>query len=86
MMKIETQALTTCEVTADGEVISLGFVDSGGKPATIRLSSNQAGALAMTLPELIDKTPRPVSATRACVMPIRWHPGCASSHPARLML
>jgi len=54
-MEIDTQALTTCEVAADGGAISLSFVDSGGKPATIRLSLNQVGALAMTLPGLIDK-------------------------------
>ena len=54
-MEIETQALTTCEVAADGGAISLGFVDSTGNPATIRLSINQVGALAMTLPGLIDK-------------------------------
>ena len=36
-MEIDTQALTTCEVAADG-AISLGFLDSDGKPATIRLS------------------------------------------------
>jgi hypothetical protein len=44
-----------CEVAADGGAISLGFVDSTGNPATIRLSLNQVGALAMTLPGLIDK-------------------------------
>jgi hypothetical protein len=54
-MEIDTQALTSCEVAADGAVISLGFIDSTGKPATIRLSLNQVGALAMTLPGLIDK-------------------------------
>ena len=54
-MEIETQALTSCEVAPDGGAISLGFVDSQGKPATIRLSLNQVGALAMTLPGLIDK-------------------------------
>jgi hypothetical protein len=54
-MRIDTQALTTCEVTADGGAISLGFVDSGGRPATILLSLNEVGALAMTLPGLIDK-------------------------------
>jgi hypothetical protein len=53
-MEIDTQALTTCEVAADG-AISLGFVDSTGNPAAIRLSLNQVGALAMTLPGLIDK-------------------------------
>ena len=54
-MEIDTQSLTTCEVAADGGAISLGFVDSTGNPATIRLSLNQVGALAMTLPGLIDK-------------------------------
>ena len=54
-MEIETQALTTCEVAPDGGAISLGFVDFEGKPATVRLSLNQVGALAMTLPGLIDK-------------------------------
>jgi hypothetical protein len=54
-MKIETQALTTREVAADGGAISLGLVDSTGNPATIRLSLNQVGALVMTLPGLIDK-------------------------------
>jgi hypothetical protein len=55
MMEIDTQALTTCEVAADGGAVLLGFVDSTGSPATIRLSLNQVGALAMTLPGLIDK-------------------------------
>jgi hypothetical protein len=54
-MEIDTQALTTCEVAADGGAISLGFVDSTGTPATIRLSLNQVGALAVTLPSLLDK-------------------------------
>ena len=54
-MEITTQALTTCEVAADGGAVSLGFVDANGKSATIRLSLNQVGALAMTLPGLIDK-------------------------------
>ncbi len=57
-MEIDTQALTTCEVAPDGGAISLGFVDAEGKPATIRLSLNQVGALAMTLPGLIDKALR----------------------------
>ena len=54
-MNIETQELTTCEVAADGCAISLGFKDSRGEPATIRLSVNQVGALVMTLPGLISK-------------------------------
>jgi hypothetical protein len=54
-MEIDTLALTTCEAAADGGAVSLGFVDSTGNPATIRLSLNQVGALVMTLPGLIDK-------------------------------
>jgi hypothetical protein len=54
-MEIDSQALTTCEVAPDGEAISLGFVDTTGNSATIRLSIDQAGALLMTLPGLIDR-------------------------------
>jgi hypothetical protein len=54
-MEIDSQALTKCEVASDGEAISLGFVDTTGNPATIRLSIDQAGALLMTLPGLIDR-------------------------------
>ncbi len=54
-MEIDSQALTTCEVAPDGEAISLGFVDTTGNPASIRLSIDQAGALLMTLPGLIDR-------------------------------
>ena len=54
-MDVETQSLTSCEVAPDGGVISLGFLDASGQPQTIHLSLNQVGALAMTLPALIDK-------------------------------
>jgi hypothetical protein len=54
-MEIDTQLLTCCEIAPGGDVISLGFVDSRGEPRTIRLSLNQVGALAMTLPSLIGK-------------------------------
>jgi len=54
-MEIEPQALTTCDIAPDGGAILLGFVDSAGRPQTIRLSLNQVGALAMTLPGLIDR-------------------------------
>jgi len=55
-MEIEVQSLTACEVADDGSRISLGFVDNGGQSATIRIGVNQAGALAMTLPSLIDQS------------------------------
>jgi hypothetical protein len=54
-MEIETLSLTCCEIAPGGEVISLGFVDTKGRAQTIRLSLNQVGALAMTLPGLIGK-------------------------------
>lgn len=54
-MEIESRELTNCEVAPDGDAISLGFLDSAGKPATVHLSINQVGALAMTLPGLLAK-------------------------------
>ena len=51
-MKTECQAFTEGEVAKDGSV-ALGFVDESGNPIKVRLSINQVGALAMTLPELI---------------------------------
>jgi hypothetical protein len=52
-MEIDIESLKNCEVAADGGTISLGFVDSAGQPATVTLSLNDAGSLAMTLPGLI---------------------------------
>jgi hypothetical protein len=54
-MEIDAHSLTTCEIAPDGTAISLGLVDSEGRPRTIRFSLNQVGALAMTLPALLDK-------------------------------
>jgi hypothetical protein len=54
-MDIESQSLTTCEVAPDGNTIVLGFADPGGAPVRIRLPLSQIGALAMTLPGLINK-------------------------------
>src|ERR1700719_3781842 len=55
-MDIESQSLSTCEVAPDGNTVVLGFTDSRGAPARIRLPLSQLGALAMTLPDLISKT------------------------------
>ena len=54
-MEIDAQALTTCRVADDGNAISLGFVDAAGNPAIIRLPLRQVGALAMTLPTMLQK-------------------------------
>ena len=58
MTEIESKALTTCEITADGAAISLGFVDGEGRPSAIQFPVDQVGALAMTLPTLIEKALR----------------------------
>src|ERR1700760_4794169 len=57
-MANEVQSLTTCEVSSDGNTIVLGFTDPSGAPANIRLSLNQVGGLAMTLPDLLTKALR----------------------------
>jgi hypothetical protein len=80
-MEIDIETLAACEVAADGDAISLGFVDSAGQPATVTLSLNDAGSLAMTLPGLIAKRCRHALTTEACIMPTRWHPGLSSSRP-----
>ena len=54
-MDILSQSLTTCEVAPDGDTVVLGFTDSQGTSARIRLPLSQIGALAMTLPDLINK-------------------------------
>jgi len=57
-MTIEPQSLTTCEVAPDGSAVILCFADAQGTPSQIRLSLNQIGGLAMTLPSLITKALR----------------------------
>jgi hypothetical protein len=56
--KIHSRALTTCEIAPDGKMISLGFTDATGQPVAVRLPLEQAGALAMTLPALIEQALR----------------------------
>ncbi|WP_051386932.1 hypothetical protein [Bradyrhizobium sp. ARR65] len=51
-MEMEFRAFTEAEIAADGSV-ALGFVDESGNPVKVRLSIDQVGALAMTLPDLI---------------------------------
>ncbi|MBV9565367.1 MAG: hypothetical protein JOY90_33675 [Bradyrhizobium sp.] len=57
-MDIEPQSLTTCEVAPDGSAVVLGFTDAHGAPARVRVPLEQAGALAMTLPDLITQALR----------------------------
>ena len=54
-MDLECQSLTACDIAPDGSTIVLGFLASDGRPARIRLSLNEAGTLAMTLPGLLNQ-------------------------------
>jgi hypothetical protein len=52
-VKIRSQQLTTCHVTADGTNVGLEFVDRSGSAVTVELPFEQAEALVMTLPQLL---------------------------------
>jgi hypothetical protein len=52
---INVKRLTDCAISADGESISLRLADQGGNASTVRLSIENAGALTMTLPRLIEQ-------------------------------
>lgn len=58
MAEVHVESLTKCEVSSDGRSIALGFDDRGGNPATVQIAVGQAGALAMTLPRLIEEAIR----------------------------
>jgi len=57
-MEIESRELTTCKVAPDGRSVALRFVDAGGQPTSVSFPVDQLGALAMTLPALIEKALR----------------------------
>jgi hypothetical protein len=52
---IDVKRLTDCAISADGESISLRLADQGGNASTVKLSIENAGALTMTLPRLIEQ-------------------------------
>jgi hypothetical protein len=57
-MEIESRELTTCDVTRDGDVVRLRFIDTAGNAVVLSLPFAQAGALTMTLPHLLTKALR----------------------------
>lgn len=57
-MEIESRELTTCKVAADGRSVALRFVDARGVETAVSFPVDQLGALAMTLPALIEKALR----------------------------
>lgn len=52
-MELSVQSLSGCEVSGDGETISLRVANAEGEQVRISLSPSQAGSLAMTLPRLL---------------------------------
>jgi hypothetical protein len=54
-MDIESAQLTTCDVTRDGEIVRLKFIDTSGNDVVLKLPFAQAGSLTMTLPHLLTK-------------------------------
>jgi hypothetical protein len=52
-VKILSNRLTTCGITADYETVELEFVDHAGSPVTMQLPLDQAEAVVMTLPHVL---------------------------------
>lgn len=50
---LKVQALAGCEVSSDGQTISLSMSGSGGDSLCLQLTPDQVGSLAMTLPRLL---------------------------------
>ncbi len=55
-MKIEASSLSTCSVVSGGDRISLGLVDENGQEIEIKVSAADAHSIAMTLPQLLNKS------------------------------
>ena len=52
---IGVQALTTCGIAADGRYVRIDFKDIHGCPTSLRLPTDSAQQLIMTLPELVSR-------------------------------
>jgi len=52
---IGVQALTTCGTAADGRYVRINFKDIHGCPTSLRLPTDCARQLIMTLPELVSR-------------------------------
>lgn len=54
MRTLDISRLTTCNVAQDGQAISLSGEDDAGQAFSLHISVEQAGTLAMTLPQLLN--------------------------------
>ena len=52
MTDVTAAALTTCQLSTDGECVRLVYVDTDGRPGSLALSTDSVSALIMTLPAL----------------------------------
>src|SRR5262245_43944651 len=57
-MKICSNRLTTCRVTADGETLELCLEDRSDTAVSLQIPFDQAEAIAMTLPHLLTQAVR----------------------------
>jgi hypothetical protein len=80
---IEGQSLTLCEIEPDGSAIMLGLIDRDGVPRRVRLPVDQVGALAMTLPSIIEKALQRRYRDESLRYAIRWNPGRSNRLPIR---
>lgn len=87
-MEIESRSLTTCVIAPDGSAIQLGLIDAAGNPTSLKLPVDQIGALAMTLPALLQKAlqARYRDRTLRYVYPLDSWTFEASSDPAKRMI
>jgi hypothetical protein len=53
MVKIRSDKLTTCRLTADGAEVGLEFLDVSGTAIRLEMPVEQAESLVMTLPQLL---------------------------------
>ena len=58
VQRIDGRQLTACEISADGSQVRLGVLDAAGNPAMLTLPVDQAGALGMTLPSVVEQALR----------------------------
>lgn len=53
-MEFVGKTLTGCEIDPSDGMVRVGFLDEKGTPSVVRLSLDNAGALAMTLPAAVE--------------------------------
>jgi hypothetical protein len=74
-VNLSVRKLVTCGATRDGGTVNIEFIDASGEPISIQLPFEQAGALTLTLPQLMSFAVKARSGSDAAryVFPLgRW--------------